>query len=67
MEPLQIVANREEYKIFDRDQGKTVVAGIASYRGAWAIYERLISLKDAITRIAKQATTPRPSMDRGTV
>ncbi|WP_130469974.1 hypothetical protein [Candidatus Magnetaquicoccus inordinatus] len=67
MEPLQIVANREEYKIFDRDQGKTVVTGINSFRGAWAIYERLISLKDAITRYAKQAAPHRPSIDHGTV
>ena len=58
MEALQIVANREEYKIFDRDQNRTVVSGIYSVRGAWAIYERLLSLKEAIQRYAKKSAQP---------
>ncbi|MBF0399866.1 MAG: hypothetical protein HQL80_02750 [Magnetococcales bacterium] len=52
MEPLQIVANKEEYKIFDCDQDQTVVTGIRSFRGAWIIYERLSSLKQAVRRYA---------------
>ncbi len=63
MEPLQIVVSREEYKIFDHDQGRTLVAGIRSVRGAWAIYERLISLKEALRRYAKKSTFS-PSIDR---
>ncbi|MEO5362526.1 MAG: hypothetical protein H7838_02710 [Magnetococcus sp. DMHC-8] len=61
MEPLQIVANRDEYKVVDRDQGQTVATGIASFRGALAIYERLLSLKEAITRYAKESAH-RPSI-----
>ncbi|MBF0161028.1 MAG: hypothetical protein HQL88_01960 [Magnetococcales bacterium] len=58
MEPLQIVANREGYQIFDYDRKQTVVSGIRSVRGAWAIYERLVSLKEAIGRHAKDAEQP---------
>ncbi|MBF0460919.1 MAG: hypothetical protein HQL87_05930 [Magnetococcales bacterium] len=63
MEPLQIVANKEGYRIFDRDQNQTVVSGIYSFRGAWAIYERLVSLKEAIRRYAKKSAHP-PSRDK---
>ena len=58
MEPLQIVANREGYQIFDCDREQTVVTGIRSFRGAWAIYERLLSLKKAITRYASTVEQP---------
>ena len=61
MEPLQIVANKEGYKIFDCDQDQTLVTGIRSFRGAWAIYERLDSLKKAITRYTDNAQQARPS------
>lgn len=61
MESLQIVANREEYKIVDYDRGQTVVTGIRSFRGAWAIYERLTSLKKAITRYTDSSRPAKPS------
>ena len=58
MEPLQIVANRAGYQIFDCDQEQTVVSGIRSFHGAWVIYEQLVSLKEAITRYARDVEQP---------
>lgn len=50
MESLQIVASQEDYKIFDHDENQVLVSGIDSFRHALTLYERLISLREAVTR-----------------
>ncbi|MBF0109092.1 MAG: hypothetical protein HQL76_07955 [Magnetococcales bacterium] len=50
MGSLSIVANQREYKIRDLDEGQTLVTGIASFRNALTLYERLTALQDSAAR-----------------
>lgn len=50
MGSLQIVASKEDYKIFDTDKNQMLIKGIRSFRNALTVYERLISLKESATQ-----------------
>lgn len=49
MGSLSIVANQQEYKILDHEEGEILVTGINSYRNALRIYDRLTTLQEIAT------------------
>ncbi len=60
MGSLQIVASKEEYKIFDNDEDQIIVTGISSYKNAINIYEKLIGLKESVARYSSNPCAGRP-------
>ncbi len=61
MGSIQIVASKEEYKIFDNDEEQILVTGISSYKNAINIYEKLISLKESVARYTNDPCGGRPA------
>lgn len=53
MGSLQIVASKEDYRIFDNEEELMIVTGIKSYKNAINIYEKLIHLKESVARYAQ--------------
>jgi hypothetical protein len=58
MSSLSIVASKDDYKIYDNDEQQTVVKGIASYKNALYIYERILELKDNLSYRLTSAPVP---------
>lgn len=52
MGSLQIVASKDDYRIFDIDENQMIIKGIHSFRNALSVYERLTSLKESVTQYA---------------
>ncbi|HAT49502.1 MAG: hypothetical protein HQL07_10790 [Nitrospirae bacterium] len=61
MGSLSIVANQQEYKIFDHEAGEILVTGIGSYRNALRIYDRLMMLQE-IAAVSQMGLRANPVM-----